>query len=100
MLPLPEPVLNGVSLTHEELRLIHDQMRIAVWAATGEKAFDGPRWLFPERGEYYVLRAHRRDRDGNLLASVSVHMPWAEFEYVRRVRLVRQSRWIIGSRLG
>lgn len=96
MLPLPDPVLNGVALTHEELRVIHINMRIAVFAATSQWAFDGPRPLAPTRGEGYSLRAHGRDAHGNLLASVTVRLPWAGQTYVRRIRLVRGARLIGG----
>jgi hypothetical protein len=97
MLHLPLPILNGITVTHEELRAIHTNMRIAVFAATGARAFDGPRNLFPDRGEYYVLKAHGRDSDGSLKASVTVHMPWSGAPYVRRFRLVKQSRLILRS---
>jgi hypothetical protein len=95
MITLPDPILNGVRLTHEELRVIHTNLRIAVFAATNERALDGPRPLIPDRGEYYELRAHGRDRDGSLKASVTVHMPWSGPPYCRRIRLVRQSRSIL-----
>jgi hypothetical protein len=99
-LTLPDPILNGVPLTHEELRVIHMNMRIAVFAATSERALDGPRPLIPDRGEYYELAAHGRDRDGSLKASITVHMPWSGTPYTRRVRLVRQSRSLLRVALG
>jgi hypothetical protein len=90
MLPLPDPYLNGIRITHEELRAIHANMRVAVHAATKERCLAGPRLLFPDRGERYCLKAHKRDRDGNLLASVTVYLPWSGAPYVRRFRLVRE----------
>lgn len=89
MLPLPMPVLNGITLTHEELRQLHKLMRETVRSHTASVALDGPRLLSPARGEKYVLAAHGRDRDGSLLASVTIHMPWSGPAYVRRVRLVK-----------
>lgn len=100
MLHLPLPILNGVTLTHEELRVLHLNMRIAVHAATGHFALDGPRLLRMASGEYYTLKAHGRDAHGNLLASVTVRLPWCGAKYVRRVRLVRKSRSTIGVELG
>lgn len=89
MLPLPVPVLNGVRITHKELHAIHLNMRVAIHAATNERCLTGPRLLFPENGERYVLKAHKRDRDGNLLASVTVFLPWSGPPYVRRFRLIK-----------
>lgn len=88
MLPLPLPTLNGWLLSHRELRKIHETMRAAIHSATAERALDGPRLLDPTRGEHYKLRALGRDREGNLLASVTIYMPWSGAPYVRRVRLV------------
>jgi len=87
MLPLPRPQLNGFTLEHAELRALHRTMREAIHTATSERALDGPRQLFPERGEGYTLRAHGRDRDGNLLASVTIRLPWSGSSYVRKVRM-------------
>jgi hypothetical protein len=89
MLPLPPVILNGHHLSHEELSIIHVNMRIAIRAATLKYCLDGPRLLYPDRGERYVLSAHGRDREGNLLASITVHLPWANARYVRKVRLIR-----------
>jgi len=88
MLPLADPQLNGIRLTHRELRSLHETMREAIHSATSERCLDGPRLLFPARGESYHLEAHGRDRHGNLLASVTVCLPWSGAPYVRRVRLV------------
>jgi hypothetical protein len=95
MIHLPEPMLNGIPLSHLELRVIHSNMRIAVHAATGAHCLDGPRLLIASRGEYYELRAHRRDRHGCLLASVTVRLPWCNVTYRRRVRLVKESRSLL-----
>jgi len=92
MLPLPLPQLNGVTLKHSELRALHRTMREAVRDATAERALDGPRYLFPARGEGYTLAAHGRDRHGNLLASVTIRLPWSGAPYVRRCRLVPEAR--------
>lgn len=89
---LSAPNLNGVVLTHEELRAIHENMRIAVHAATAERALDGPRLLDPRRGERYSLKAVRRDREGNLLAQVTIYLPWSGAPYVRRFRLIKKQR--------
>lgn len=89
MLPLPPAYVTGHEVTHAELRSLHATMRDAVRAATKLLALDGPRLLDPARGEKWKIRAHGRDREGNLLASVTVYMPWAGAPYVRRVRLVR-----------
>lgn len=89
MLPLPAPQLNGVTITHEELRALHTTMREAIKAATDGEALTGPRLLIKEDGESYTLKAHGRDRDGNLLASVTIHTRSSRSPYVRKVRLIR-----------
>jgi hypothetical protein len=89
MLALPDPYLNGIRLTHAELRALHQNMRIAIHASTAKYCLDGPRLLRPDAGERYELRAHKRDRKGCLLASVTVLIPEAGASYVRRVRLVQ-----------
>jgi hypothetical protein len=88
MLPLPPPILNGIELTHAELRALHQNMRIAIHAATAQYCLDGPRLLRWDSGEGYVLKAHKRDREGRLLASVTVSSPREGWSYVRKVRLV------------
>src|SRR5215212_6166716 len=98
MLPLPNPVLNGVTVTHEELAAFHQNMRTAVRAATEERCLQGARLLDPERGERYILKAHGRDSHGNLLGSVTIYMPWSGAPYVRRFRLVRSSRTSTSTR--
>jgi hypothetical protein len=95
MIHLPEPRLNGITVSHQELRVIHCNMRIAVHAATGAHCLDGPRLLIMERGEAYELRAHRRDKHGCLLASITVRLPWCNVTYRRRVRLVKESRSLL-----
>lgn len=91
MLHYPNPILNGISITHEELRALHGTMRETIRAATSERCLDGPRLLFPELGERYVLNAYGRDRDGNLLASVSVYLQDGDHPYIRWARLVRSN---------
>jgi hypothetical protein len=84
-----DPELNGIGISHAELRAIHANMRIAISAATKQHCLDGPRLLSWDAGERYVLRAHKRDREGNLLASVTVSSPREGWTYTRRFRLVR-----------
>ncbi len=82
--------MNGIRITHEELRAIHQNMRVAIAAATREVSLTGPRLLDPSRGERYVLEAHRRDKAGNLLVSVAVYLPAHRIgPYVRRIRLIK-----------
>jgi hypothetical protein len=88
MLPLPEPILNGIRISHAELRAIHVNMRIAISAATKLHCLDGPRLLSKADGEGYELKAHERDRDGCLLASVVVWSGRGGWKYTRRIRLV------------
>lgn len=88
MLPYPDPELNGIPVSHAELRAIHSNMRLAVSAATARHTLDGPRLLRWDEGERYELRAHRRDEDGCLLASVTVWSGREGWKYTRRFRLV------------
>jgi len=92
MLALPDPYLNGVRLTHPELAAIHVVMRQTIHDATREHALDGPRLLRWENGEKYTLKAHGRSREGFLLASVNVYLPWARITYTRRVRLIKDGK--------
>jgi hypothetical protein len=92
MIHLPDPILNGYTITHEELRALHANMRVAVHSATKEACLDGPRLLDSRRGEYYSLRARGRDRNHDLLAEITVTIPWACYTYTRRIRLVRAER--------
>jgi hypothetical protein len=96
MLPLAKPVLNGIVLEHAELRALHAEMRQAIRDATSRDTLTGPRLLFPELGERYVLKAHRRDRDGNLLASVSVYTSASPKPFIRKVRLINRRKLIRG----
>jgi hypothetical protein len=88
MLPLPEPILNGIRISHAELRAIHSNMRVTISAATELHCLDGPRLLSKGEGEAYELRAHERDREGCLLASVTVWSTSGGWQYTRRFRLV------------
>ena len=99
MLPYPDPVLNGIRLTHAELRALHQNMRIAIHASTAQYCLDGPRLLNTSAGERYELRAHKRDRGGCLLASVTVLIPEAGAKYVRRVRLVPWDQCDVGLKV-
>jgi hypothetical protein len=99
MLPLPAPYLNGIRLTHAELRALHQNMRIAIHASTAKYCLDGPRLLRPGAGERYELRAHKRDREGCLLASVTVLIPEAGASYVRRIRLVQWEHADVGLKV-
>jgi hypothetical protein len=92
MLPVPAPFLNGTRVEHAELRAIHEQRRSCIKAATAESALDGPRLLNPAAGETCHQTCYGRDRDGSLLLSVTVRLPWANNTYVRWLRLVQQSK--------
>jgi hypothetical protein len=89
MLTIPNPEHNGITLSHSELRKLHEVMRAAIREATARYCVDGPRLLRFDRGETYRFRAHSRDREGNLLASVTIYLPEHGQRYTRRVRLLR-----------
>jgi hypothetical protein len=89
MLPLRNPMLNGIELSHAELRALHQNRRIAIHQATARYCLDGPRLLHPPNGERCTMTAHRRDADGLLLASVTVTLPEHGARFIRRIRLVR-----------
>jgi hypothetical protein len=88
MLPLRDPELNGIRISHAELRAMHSNMRIAISAATELHCLDGPRLLSKAEGEGYELRALERDREGCLLACVTVWSTSGGWKYTRRIRLV------------
>ena|SRR3982751_91974 len=90
-LPCPVPVLNGWKVSHAELSQLHQARRETICTATAERALDGPRLLNPAVGERCKHVCHGRDRQGNLLISITVYLPWSGSPYVRRVRLVKRS---------
>jgi hypothetical protein len=91
MLPQREPELNGIRISHDELRALHAQRLLAIRSATIAYCLDGPRLLSPDLGETCSMYAHERDRDGALRASVVVQSASQGWRYARRVRLVRSS---------
>jgi hypothetical protein len=101
-LPLPDPILNGIRITHAELRALHQERRRAIREATSRESLFGPRLLFPDKGEDCRMRAVKRDTDGNLLAFITVRCVALQRPYVRRVRLVRDREplpWSVGKTL-
>lgn len=90
MLHLPDPEINGVSLTHCELRAIHVEARRALSEATALTTLDGSPLPVTWRtgGWRYRIRVFGRDTGKQLLLAILVRGPNLTGTYVRRVRLV------------
>ena len=87
-LPLPDPILNGVPITHAELRALHQERRNTIADATVMESLFGPRLLFPDKGEYCRMRVLGRSKDGSLYATIYVRLVGLREPYERAVRLV------------
>ena len=86
-LPLPDPILNGIRITHAELRALHQERRNAIADATVLESLFGPRLLFPDKGEDCRMRAVGRDTDGSLKVLITVRLVGLQQPYTRAVRL-------------
>ena len=89
-LPLPDPILNGVRITHAELRALHKERRNVIADATALESLFGPRLLIPSKGEYCRMRALGRSRDGDLLVTIWCVLQGLQQPYERAVRLRRR----------
>jgi hypothetical protein len=86
-LPLPDPILNGIRITHAELRALHQERRNTIADATVMESLFGPRLLFPDKGEDCRMRAVGRSKDGDLCVVITVRLVGLRDPYERAVRL-------------
>jgi hypothetical protein len=101
-LPLPDPILNGIRITHEELRAIHKERNLTRRDATAMESLFGPRLLFPDKGERVTHEVLQRDTDGSLKVLITVRLVGLQRPYTRRIRLVKQRKtlpWSVRQRL-
>jgi len=92
MLPVPAPVINGVRLSHEELRGIHSECRRALDDATATLTIDSKPLPVPWRTEgwRYQITALGRDEQNALLIRITVRSACLPSPFVRRVRMIKR----------
>jgi hypothetical protein len=79
---------NTIVVSHDEAEVLFSARRQALQDVADRCPFLAPEHIRWRHEWKAVLSVHKRDRDGSLLASVSVTCPILTKPYVRRMRLI------------